>query len=74
MTTKRKRSSGEDVQQELYSMRQTALLLGVSEKLVSTWVSARYIASVKIGHARRIRRIDIEKFLSDRETPALPVN
>lgn len=61
------------VDKELFSIPEAAVMLGISDKGLWTWVQKRYIASVKMGHFRKIRRKDIDKFIEERTTPARPV-
>lgn len=55
----------------LLNIPDAAVLLGVCEQTVWKWVYERRIGSVKLGRSRKIRRSEIERFISDNETPAL---
>jgi excisionase family DNA binding protein len=62
------------IEQELYSVPEAAMLLGMKVDSLWRWVYNREIPSVKIGHFRKIRRKDIDRFLDERTIPVRRVN
>jgi excisionase family DNA binding protein len=48
----------------LLTIPDASVLLGVSDKTLWLWVYQGKIGSVKLGRSRRIKRIDIERFIT----------
>jgi excisionase family DNA binding protein len=61
-------------EQQLYSVPEAAVYLGLSEKAVWNWIYTREIASVKVGRLRKIRRTELERFIEENTVPARRVN
>ncbi len=60
---------------DLYSVAETAAILGVSEKLVFNWIKQGILPAIRLGPGRRlirIRRIDLEKFINTEFEPSSP--
>lgn len=50
----------------LYTVAETAVILGVSRKLVFTWVKDGVLPATRLGPGQRlirIRRVDLEQFI-----------
>lgn len=61
---------------DLYSVAETAAILGVSEKLVFNWIKQGILPAIRLGPGRRlirIRRIDLEKFINTDFEPSSPL-
>jgi excisionase family DNA binding protein len=54
----------------LLNIPDAALLLGISSKCMWKWVYEGRIGSVKIGRSRKIKRSEIDRFISANEVPA----
>jgi len=60
---------------DLYTVAETAAILGVSEKLVFTWIKENILPAIRLGPGRRlirIRRVDLEKFVETDFQPSVP--
>jgi excisionase family DNA binding protein len=60
---------------DLYTVTETAATLGVSEKLVFSWVKDEILPAIRLGPRRRlirIRRIDLEAFVEQDFEPSTP--
>ena len=58
-----------------YTVTETAAILGVSEKLVFSWVKDEIPPAIRLGPGRRlirIRRIDLEAFVEQDFEPSTP--
>jgi excisionase family DNA binding protein len=62
------------VEQQLYSIPEAAVYLGLSEKTVWDWVYMRSLASVKVGRLRKIRRSELERIIEENTTPVRKIN
>jgi len=52
---------------ELFTVAETASILGVSRKLVSTWIRQGALPAIRLGPGQRllrIRRADLEAFIA----------
>jgi excisionase family DNA binding protein len=60
---------------DFYTVTETAAILGVSEKLVFSWVKDEILPAIRLGPGRRlirIRRIDLEAFVEQDFEPSTP--
>ena len=60
---------------DFYTVTETAAILGVSEKLVFSWVKDEILPAIRLGPGRRlirIRRIDLEAFVERDFEPSTP--
>ena len=60
---------------DLYTVAETAAILGVSEKLVFTWIKQNILPAIRLGPGRRlirIRRTDLERFVETDFQPSTP--
>ncbi len=60
---------------DFYTVAETAAILGVSQKLVFTWVKEGILPSIRLGPGRRlirIRRTDLERFVETDFQPSVP--
>lgn len=60
---------------DFYTVAETAAILGVSEKLVFTWIKQRILPAIRLGPGRRlirIRRTDLERFVETDFQPSTP--
>ena len=60
---------------DFYTVTETAAILGVSEKLVFTWIKDEVLPAIRLGPGRRllrIRRIDLEAFVEKDFEPSIP--
>ncbi|HEY77162.1 MAG TPA: helix-turn-helix domain-containing protein [Thermoflexia bacterium] len=60
---------------DLYTVAETAAILGVSQKLVFTWIKQNILPAIRLGPGRRlirIRRIDLERFIEQDFQPSVP--
>ena len=58
-----------------YTVTETAAILGVSEKLVSSWIKDEVLPAVRLRPGRRlirIRRVDLEAFVEQDFEPSIP--
>jgi excisionase family DNA binding protein len=58
---------------ELFTVAETAAILGVSRKSVSNWIHEGALPAVRLGPGQRllrIRRTDLEAFVAEGETRA----
>lgn len=54
--------------QQFISKKQTAVLLGVSEKTIGRWIEDQTLLAHKLGRQWRIALDDIEEFLAKRKS------
>jgi excisionase family DNA binding protein len=60
---------------DFYTVTETAAILGVSEKLVFTWIKDEVLPAIRLGPGRRlirIRRVDLEAFVEKDFEPSIP--
>jgi len=60
---------------DFYTVSETAAILGVSEKLVFTWIKNEILPALRLGPGRRlirIRRVDLEAFVEQDFEPSIP--
>ena len=60
---------------DFYTVTETAAILGVSEKLVFTWIKDAALPAIRLGPGRRlirIRRVDLETFVEQDFEPSVP--
>jgi excisionase family DNA binding protein len=60
---------------DFYTIAETAIILGVSQKLVSTWIKDNVLPAVRLGPGQRlirIRRVDLEQFIAKDFQPSTP--
>ena len=60
---------------DFYTVTETAAILGVSEKLVFSWIKDEVLTAIRLGPGRRlirIRRIDLEAFVEQDFEPSTP--
>ncbi|MBC7249307.1 MAG: helix-turn-helix domain-containing protein [Anaerolineae bacterium] len=60
---------------DFYTVAETAAILGVSEKLVFTWIKQNILPAIRLGPGRRlirIRRTDLERFVETDFQPSTP--
>ncbi len=53
---------------ELFTVAEAASILGVSRKLVSSWIRQGLLPAIRLGPGQRllrIRRVDLEAFIAD---------
>jgi excisionase family DNA binding protein len=51
---------------QLVTVKEAAALLACSEAAVRKWISQRRLRAVKVGRLTRLRRQDLDAFLTDR--------
>ena len=56
---------------DLLTVPEAADVLGVRPVTVRAWVLQRRIPFVKLSKCVRLRRVDLEKYISDRVVPAM---
>ena len=60
---------------DFYTVAETAAILGVSEKLVFSWIKDEVLVAIRLGPGRRlirIRRVDLEAFVEQDFEPSTP--
>ena len=60
---------------DFYTVAETAAILGVSQKLVFTWIKDNVLPAVRLGPGQRlirIRRVDLEQFIARDFQPSTP--
>ena len=60
---------------DFYTVTETAAILGVSEKLVFSWIKDDVLPVIRLGPGRRlirIRRVDLEAFVEQDFEPSTP--
>jgi excisionase family DNA binding protein len=60
---------------DFYTVAETAAILGVSQKLVFTWIKDEALPAIRLGPGRRlirIRRVDLEEFIEKDFEPSTP--
>jgi excisionase family DNA binding protein len=60
---------------DFYTVTETAAILGVSEKLVFTWIKDEVLPAIRLGPGRRllrVRRVDLEEFVEKDFEPSIP--
>ena len=60
---------------DFYTVTETAAILGVSEKLVFSWIKDGVLPVIRLGPGRRlirIRRVDLEAFVEQDFEPSTP--
>ena len=60
---------------DFYTVTETAAILGVSEKLVFSWIKDEVLPVIRLGPGRRlirIRRVDLEAFVEQDFEPSTP--
>jgi excisionase family DNA binding protein len=60
---------------DLYTVSETAAILGVSERLVSEWIKEEFLPVVRLGPGQRlvrIRRTALEDFIEHDFRPSSP--
>ena len=60
---------------DFYTVTETAAILGVSEKLVFSWIKDEVLTAIRLGPGRRlirIRRVDLEAFVEQDFEPSIP--
>jgi excisionase family DNA binding protein len=60
---------------DLYTVAETALILGVSQKLVFTWIKDGVLPAIRLGPGQRlirVRRVDLETFVETEFQPSIP--
>lgn len=56
---------------DFYTVAETAVILGVSQRLVLSWIRAGVLPATRLGPGRRlirIRRVDLEEFVEKFKT------
>jgi excisionase family DNA binding protein len=60
---------------DFYTVAETALILGVSQKLVFTWIKDGVLPAIRLGPGQRlirVRRVDLETFVETEFQPSVP--
>ena len=60
---------------DFYTVTETAAILGVSEKLVFSWIKDEVLVAIRLGPGRRlirVRRVDLEAFVEQDFEPSTP--
>lgn len=55
---------------QLYSVADAATVLGISERTVWSMVYKRELASVRVGHLRKIHKKEIDRYIELKTIPA----
>lgn len=60
---------------DFYTVTETAAILGVSAKLIFSWIKDEVLPAVRLGPGQRlirIRRVDLEAFVEQDFEPSIP--
>jgi excisionase family DNA binding protein len=60
---------------DFYTVAETAAILGVSYKLVFSWIKDGVLPAIRLGPGQRlirIRRVDLERFVEQDFEPSVP--